>query len=65
MDGAELQDLLRTLLPDEVLLEVATATGFHQRDRKRDALTFLRTMCASRPLWTRVSGHCGHVNRAS
>jgi len=43
MDGAELQGLLRTLLPDEVLLEVATATGFHQRDRKRDALTFLRT----------------------
>jgi hypothetical protein len=47
MDGVELQDLLRTLLPDEVLLEVATATGFHQRDRKRDALTFLRTMLVS------------------
>ena len=34
MDGAELQELLRTLLPDEVLLEVATATGFHQHRRR-------------------------------
>ena len=34
MDGAELQELLRTLWPDEVRLAVATATGFHQHRRR-------------------------------
>ena len=47
MGGAELQESLRTLWPDEVRLAVATATGFHPRDRKRDALTFLHTMRVS------------------
>lgn len=35
---------MAALLPDTVLAEVAVATGFHQRDRKRDAVKFLRTM---------------------
>ena len=39
-----LQQLMETLLPDSLLAEVAVATGFQQRDRKRDAVKFLRTM---------------------
>ena len=44
MTGAELRQLMETMLPDTVLGEVAVAAGFHQRDRKRDAVKFLRTM---------------------
>lgn len=35
---------METFLPQAVLEEVAVATGFQQRDRKRDAVKFLRTM---------------------
>ena len=35
---------MEALLPDTVLAEIAVATGFHQRDRKRDAVKFLRAM---------------------
>lgn len=44
MTGAELRNLMETMLPDTLLSEVAVATGFHQRDRKRNAVKFLRTM---------------------
>ena len=44
MTGAELRQLMETFLPDTLLGEVALATGFQQRDRKRDAVKFLRTM---------------------
>ena len=44
MTGAELREMMATMLPDSVLGDVAEATGFHQRDRKRDAIKFLRTM---------------------
>lgn len=44
MTGAELRDLMETMLPDALLAEVAEATGFHQRERKRNAVKFLRTM---------------------
>lgn len=44
MTGAELREMLETILPDETLLRVAEATGFQQRERKRDAVKFLRTM---------------------
>jgi hypothetical protein len=47
MTGAELRQLMETILPDPLLGEVALATGFHQRDRKRDAVKFLRTMLIS------------------
>lgn len=47
MTGPELRAIIETVLPDEVLREVATTTGFHQRDRKRDAVGFLRTMLVS------------------
>lgn len=35
---------METMLPDGLLGEVADATGFQQRDRKRNAIKFLRTM---------------------
>lgn len=44
MTGADFRKLMETMLPDVLLGEVAVATGFHQRDRKRDAIKFLRTM---------------------
>ena len=34
---------METFLPQALMEEVAIATGFHQRDRKRDAVKFLRT----------------------
>ena len=36
-----------TLLPESTLATVADKTGFHQRDRKRDSIKFLRTMLVS------------------
>ena len=44
MLGAELRQIMVALLPDTVLGEVAVATGFQQRERKRDAVKFLRAM---------------------
>lgn len=44
MTGTELQAIMETMMPEAILGEVADATGFHQRDRKRDAVKFLRTM---------------------
>lgn len=47
MTGTELHEIMETLLPESVLARVAEETGFHQRDRKRDAIKFLRTMLVS------------------
>lgn len=44
MTGAELREIIETALPESVLEEVAEAARFHQRDRKRDSVKFLRTM---------------------
>ena len=38
---------METFLPQALMEEVAIATGFHQRDRKRDAVKFLRTALVS------------------
>jgi putative transposase len=38
---------METLFPESVLSQVAEETGFHRRDRKRDAVKFLRTMLVS------------------
>jgi hypothetical protein len=35
---------MEAMLPDELLGEVAEATGFTSGDRKRDAIKFLRAM---------------------
>lgn len=42
--GAELREMMETILPETVLSRVARASGFQQRERKRDAVKFLRTM---------------------
>lgn len=44
MTGDKLRQMMETMLPDALLGEVADATGFQQRDRKRNAIKFLRTM---------------------
>lgn len=75
MLGTELQQNMGALLPDTVLAEVAVATGFHQQDRKRDAVKFLRAMliAASSPAGGRRADimrhyfemHAARVVRAS
>ncbi len=47
MSGAEVRDLMETMLPDALLAEVAEETGVHQRERKRNAVKFLRTMLSA------------------
>lgn len=47
MKGSELHEIMETLLPESVLATVVEKTGFHQRDRKRDSIKFLRTMLVS------------------
>ena len=47
MTGDELREIMETILPDSVLREVIRAAGFEQRERKRDALAFLRAMLIS------------------
>lgn len=47
MTGNELKGIMETILPDSVLNRVVEAAGFEQRERKRDALMFLRAMLVS------------------
>ena len=47
MTGDELREIMETVLPSSVLREVVVAVGFEQRERKRDALAFLRAMLIS------------------
>jgi hypothetical protein len=47
MTGDELKAIMETVLPDSVLNRVVEAAGFEQRERKRDALMFLRAMLIS------------------
>jgi putative transposase len=47
MTANELKEIMETILPDAVLREAVEAAGFEQRERKRDALKFLRAMIAS------------------
>jgi hypothetical protein len=47
VNGNELKEIMETVLPDSALQRVVGAAGFEQRERKRDALKFLRAMLAS------------------
>lgn len=47
MTGAELRTVLETMLPEGLLAEIAAATGFQRRERKRDVVKFLRTALVS------------------
>ena len=47
MTGQELKEIMETVLPESVLQRAVEAAGFEQRERKRDALKFLRAMLAS------------------
>jgi putative transposase len=47
VNGNELKEIMETVLPDSALQRVVDAAGFEQRERKRDALKFLRAMLAS------------------
>jgi hypothetical protein len=47
MTGQELKEIMETVLPESVLQRAVEAAGFEQRERKRDALKFLRAMLAA------------------
>ena len=47
MTGADVKEVFETILPDEALREAIRASGFQERERKRDALLFLRMMVVS------------------
>lgn len=47
MTGDELKELMELVLPESVLRGVVDAAGFEQRERRRDALKFLRAMLMS------------------
>src|SRR5688500_18888305 len=47
MTGHELKEIMETVLPDAVLQRAVDAAGFERRERKRDALKFLRAALAS------------------
>lgn len=47
MTGAELKEIMEIVLPESVLKNLVNKTGFEQRERKRDALKFLRAMLVS------------------
>lgn len=44
MTGDELQQIMEQVLPESLLREVIETSGFERRERKRDALKFLRAM---------------------
>ena len=47
MTADDLKEIMETILPESVLRRAVAAAGFEQRERKRDALKFLRSMLAS------------------
>ena len=47
MTADDLKEILETVLPESVLRKAVEAAGFEKRERKRDALKFLRSMLAS------------------
>jgi hypothetical protein len=47
VNGNQLKKIMETVLPDAALQRVVGAAGFEQRERKRDALEFLRAMLVS------------------
>lgn len=47
MTGADVKQVFETILPDDALAEAIRASGFQERERKRDALLFLRMMVVS------------------
>lgn len=47
MTGAELREVMTTVLPDDVLLRAIDAARFQQRERRRDALKLVRAMIVS------------------
>jgi Transposase DDE domain len=47
MTGQELKEIMATVLPNAVLQRTVDAAAFKQRERKRDALKFLRAMLVS------------------
>lgn len=44
MTGDDVKAVFETILPDEALMEAVRATGFQERERKMNALLFLRMM---------------------
>lgn len=47
MTGSDLKEIMELVLPESVLQKMIDATGFEQRERRRDALMFLRAMIVS------------------
>ncbi len=54
MRGRDIQEIMETIFSDELLMEVARATGFTERERKMDIVRFLRAM-----IMTAASGEGG------
>jgi hypothetical protein len=44
MTGGDVREVFETILPDDVLMAAVRAAGFQERERKLNALVFLRTM---------------------
>ena len=44
MTGGDVREVFETILPNEVLMSAVRAAGFQERERKLNALVFLRTM---------------------
>jgi len=44
MTGGDVREVFETILPEDVLMASVRAAGFQERERKLDALVFLRTM---------------------
>jgi hypothetical protein len=44
VNGEQFRELLEEFLPEDVLMQAVTAAGFQERERKLDALVFLRAM---------------------
>lgn len=47
MTGDDLRTTMETILPEKAFINAIVAAGFQQRERKLDALKFLRAMILS------------------
>jgi hypothetical protein len=47
MLGSDMREVFEAVVPDEALMALVEHTGFERRERKRDALHFIRTMVVS------------------
>ena len=60
--AADVREVFENVLPDEAIMQIVRSAGFQQRDRKLDAMAFVRAMVIAAA--TKYGGRQADVMRA-